>query len=371
MSLGAGAWAFVPHSIDPTFRLDQRSFAAAADAEAALGRLAAVGAMLPNPRLLIRPYLRREAVLSSRIEGTRSVLEDLYRLELEAPNEAATDAAEVWNYVVALERGVELLDRLPLSLRFVRQLHEWLMSGVRGHDQSPGEFRREQNCIGSGADTLVTARYVPPPVPQMHEALAAWERFLHAKTDLSPIVECAMMHYQFEAIHPFRDGNGRVGRLLIPLFLLARGRLLHPLLYISEYFEKRRQEYYDRMLAVSTRGDWTGWIRFFVDAVHVQSTNAYARAQRVLELHRRYRGELRSRRATSRTLDALERLFQNPLVTGRSLAEAGEVAPATALRSIRALEAAGIVREVSGQKWGRVWCAEELLALLSEPDDPR
>jgi Fic family protein len=263
-----GNAAFVPAPLPPELAFDLDLVRAMSRADAALSELSGLGALLPNPHLLIAPYLRREAVLSSRIEGTQASLADLLADEAgEASHAAPDDVREVRNYVAALEYGVRRLDALPLSLRLVRELHEKLMKGVRGEKATPGEFRRRQNWIGPKDCTEAVATYVPPPVREMKEALFDWEKFLHQRDTLPELVQCALMHEQFEAIHPFLDGNGRVGRLLITLFLIERGRLSQPLLYLSEYIERHKQDYYDALQRVRTHGAWSEWLRYFFEGV--------------------------------------------------------------------------------------------------------
>src|SRR5574337_1016787 len=264
-----GYWAFIPASLPPDLVFDADLVLGLSRADAALSELSGLGRHLPNPHLLIAPYVRREAVLSSRIEGTRATLSDLLMEEVgaRAANGDPDDVREVRNYVTALEYGLERLESLPLSLRLVRELHEHLMRGVRGERATPGEFRRSQNWIGPPGSTPETAPYVPPPPREMQEGLWAWEKFLHERNQLPELIQCALIHEQFEAIHPFLDGNGRVGRLLIPLFLIERGRLSQPLLYLSAYIKAHRHEYYDRLQTVRTDGDWNGWLLFFLAAV--------------------------------------------------------------------------------------------------------
>src|SRR2546426_4191463 len=271
-----GYAAFVPAPLPPTLDYGADLVRALSRADAALSELSGLGQHLPNPHLLIAPYVRREAVLSSRIEGTKASLSDLLLDEMEnaasVPRE--DDVREVRNYVVALEYGIKRLRDLPLSLRLVRELHARLMKGVRGERATPGEFRRSQNWIGPSGSTPATAPYVPPPPEHMKEALADCERFLHEREKLPDLIQCALMHEQFEAIHPFLDGNGRVGRLLITLFLIERGRLSQPLLYLSAYIEAHRGEYYSGLQAVHTDGDWKGWIRFFLTGVELIAQDA-------------------------------------------------------------------------------------------------
>ncbi len=263
--------AFVPAPLPPKLAYDDELVLALSRADAALSELSGLGRHLPNPHLLIAPYVRREAVLSSRIEGTTTTLAELLLEEVAegAARRDPADVREVRNYVTALEYGVTRLRTLPLSLRLVLELHARLMKGVRGEHATPGEFRRTQNWIGVPRSTLESAIYVPPPPEFMMEALEAWERFLHERGRVPDLVQCALMHEQFEAIHPFLDGNGRVGRLLITLFLIERGRLSQPLLYLSAYIDQHRGEYYSGLQAVHTDGDWKGWIRFFLTGVEV------------------------------------------------------------------------------------------------------
>src|SRR5436309_11963912 len=282
-----GYAAFIPAPLPPELVYDSSLVLALSRADAALSELSGLGRHLPDPHLLIAPYVRREAVLSSRIEGTKASLSDLLLDEMEnaasVPREE-DDVREVRNYVVALEYGIKRLRDLPLSLRLVRELHARLMKGVRGERATPGEFRRSQNWIGPPGSTPATAPYVPPPPEHMQEALADWERFLHERDKLPDLIQCALMHEQFEAIHPFLDGNGRVGRLLITLFLIERGRLSQPLLYLSAYIERHRSEYYDRLQAVRTDGDWKGWLHFFLAGIEEIAREAVRLAGKLMDL---------------------------------------------------------------------------------------
>lgn len=360
-------WAFVPHPLPPEFAYSPDLVGLLSEADAALGRLAGIGERLPNPHLLIYPYVRREAVLSSRIEGTQSTLSQLLLFEVDQQEASGPDVHEVSNYVLALEEGLARLDKLPLSLRLVRQLHSRLMYGVRGSERAGGSFRRHQNYVAPAGAPITEATYIPPPVPEMNEALQAWEKFLHLRRGVPVLIQCAMLHYQFEAIHPFDDGNGRVGRLLITLFLCERNRLRQPLLYLSAFFERYRTEYYDRLLAVSRDGDWAGWISLFLRGVASQARAGAKHADHILDLHASYRQRLREARATPPTQATLDGLFKNPYITARAVAEMTHTTPPTAQNIIDRLIKAGIVEEITGQKWGRVYCAQELLKALAEP----
>jgi len=291
---------------------------------------------------------------------SRTTLSEVLLDELGALSERAAEVQEVRNYVAALEHGLERLKTMPLSLRLVRELHSELLSGVRGEQAAPGEFRLVQNWIGPPGSTLQTAAYVPPPYPEMMEALHSWETYLHEESRLPDLVQCALMHEQFEAIHPFLDGNGRIGRLLITLFLIERGRLSHPLLYISTYLEPHRLEYYQALQKVRTHGDWAGWLRFFLVAVERSAAAASKQAGRLLDL----RTELRTRvRDKPKTLRLLDELFASPYITvPRAVKVLGVTAP-TARSALKALVEIGVLSDYGGA-WRRVFVARPILDAL-------
>ena len=362
-----GYWAFLPNPLPPELAYDTALIRLLGEAERAIGELAGAGRLLPDPHLLIAPAVRREAVLSSRIEGTRSGLDDLFFFEA-APDEVQdpADVREVANYVTALEYGLARLDELPLSLRLIREMHERLMRGVRGDAARPGEFRTTQNWIGTPGATLKEATYVPPPVPDMEAALDAFERYLHAEDDPTPpLIRLACIHSQFEMIHPFADGNGRVGRLLIVLLLVHWGLLPAPLLYLSAFFERYRDDYYRHLLAVSTRGEWETWIAFFLRGVREQAQDAALTARRLLDLQQDYRQRLAARRISKITLPLLDALFLNPVTTAPRVRDSFRVNFRTAQGAIDDLAGIGVLREVTGQRRNRAWLAEGILAAIS------
>ena len=361
-----GFHAFVPMPLPPALAYSPPLVRLLSAADAALSELSGLGSVLPNPHLLIAPYVRREAVLSSRIEGTHASLSDLLADEANQPGSVSPDdVREVRNYVAALDHGIERLQSLPLSLRLVRELHQHLMHGVRGDRATPGEFRRSQNWIGPPGSTLSNARYVPPPVQEMQEALAAWEDFLHQHGELPELVQCALMHEHFEAIHPFLDGNGRVGRLLITLFLIERGRLSQPLLYLSEYIERHRDDYYRGLMRVRTHGDWIGWLHYFLAGVEWSARRAIRQARQLLALRARLQQQLAS---TPRALALIDPLFENPYVDAARVKRLLGISDPTARKLLAELEAAGIVRETTGRSWGRQYLAAGVLAALDDPD---
>jgi Fic family protein len=319
----------------------------------------------------VRPFIRREAVLSSRIEGTRASLVDLYHYESAQLSfiEDASDVREVHNYVSALDYGLERLETLPVSLRLIREMHGILMEGVRREHLTPGEFRRSQNWIGPLGSTIESATIVPPPVDEMSRALDALEKFVHTPSDIPQLARAGLIHYQFEAIHPFLDGNGRVGRLLVILLLIEWGLISRPLLYLSAFFEAHRLDYYDRLLAVSQRGDWKNWLLFFLKGISSQSLDAITRIEHLGRLRAAYRERLRAERAAERLLQTLDVLFERPILNIRQLEAALDVSYRTAQRYVERLEEHGILREVTGQARNRLYRADEILRNLESNED--
>ncbi len=360
-----GYSAFIPDPLPPTWNWTAALVGTLSEADRAIGRLAGEGSRLPNPHLLIRPFIRREAVLSSRIEGTQATLGELLAAEAGAAVERSpADLREVANYVAALEFGVGRLASLPISLRLVRELHGRLMEDVRGQ-ATPGEFRRSQNWIGPPGCTLANATFVPPPPHEMIRALEAWERFLHDRA-LPPLVHLALAHSQFEAIHPFLDGNGRVGRLLITLLLVERGVLPAPLLCLSAFFEATRRTYYDRLLGVTRDGTWEEWIEYFLTGVARQAEDASSRAARINALLANWRGQA-AKQASASSIALLDLLAENPFWTVNGVARRLSVAYTTAQRAVGALVKLGALAPVSAARRDRVFVARAILDILEEP----
>jgi cell filamentation protein, protein adenylyltransferase len=361
-----GYSAYVPSPLPPQLAWTQRLVALLSDADRLIGRLAGEGGRLPNPHVLIRPFVQREAVLSSKIEGTQATLGELLASEAGAVvARSPEDLREVSNYVVALEHGISRLHRLPIGVRLIRELHEKLMRNVRGEYASPGHFRKVQNWIGMPGSTPATAAFVPPPPREVRACLIAWEKFVR-DSSLPPLVTIALAHYQFEAIHPFRDGNGRVGRLLITLFLVQRRILPSPLLYLSAFFEASRRDYYSGLRGISERGAWNDWLEYFLLGVARMSEDALGRAARINSLLARWQRAV-SGESSKAPLRVVELLGANPFVTIKGAAEKLDVAFTTAQRAIERLERAGIVRPVSDARRDRVYCASALLEVLEEP----
>lgn len=366
LRIGEGQSAFVPDSPPQDIPWTPSLVRALSEADRLVGRLAGEGGRLPNPHLLIRPFIAREAVLSSRIEGTQATLGEMLAAEAGAVIERSPDdLREVGNYVVALEHGIKRLKTLPLSLRLVRELHKKLMTGVRGNTAAPGEFRRTQNWIGAPGSKIENATYVPPPPAEMMKALNDWEKFIHLTT-MPPLVQIAVAHYQFEAIHPFLDGNGRVGRLLITLFLVERNILPSPLLYLSAFFEATRREYYDRLRGVTEAARWGDWVEYFLNGVARQSEDALSRAERVNALLIKWQKQVAG--STSKVpSELIDLLAENPFCTIGGVAKRLEVAFTTAQRAVEKLERAKILKRTSEARRDRVYCATAILEILEEP----
>ncbi len=360
-----GYVAYFPASIPRTIDLPAATVKLLADAEASLGRLAGVGQLVPNPHLLIRPYLLREALSSTRIEGTQASLADVFEIEAsgEAPN---ADVEEVLNYIEALEWGLSQIGKLPLGVRLIREMHRRLLSGVRGREQMPGEFRTTQNWVGARGSTIETARFVPPPPTELPNLLADWERYAHEDAEIPVLIQNALLHYQFETLHPFLDGNGRIGRLLSVFLLVAHGRLPAPLLYLSAYLERDRSRYYEALQTVREYGNPLPWVELFLTAVYSQAADAVLRAQRIVELRERYRLAA-SVITSSNAMTLVDLVCETPIVSSRAVEARLGVTRPTALKLLRQLEDVGVLLEGrSGPRGQRRYLARELMAAVSE-----
>ena len=349
-----GAFHPAPLPPSPPIRMDAARQRLLGDANLAIGRLDGAIQTLPNPGHFVLMYVRKEAVLSSQIEGTQSSLTDLLAAEADVLlHDAPGDVEEVVNYITALRYGLQRLDTLPVSVRLIREIHERLLAGVRGGHLAPGALRTTQNWIGPMGATQAEATFVPPPPHEVGPALAELERFLHAEDDLPFLVKVGLAHAQFETIHPFLDGNGRVGRLLITLLLCERHVLQKPVLYLSHWFKANRATYYDRLQAVRDEGDWEGWLEFFLTGVATTAAEATATARRIITLREEDRARITDGivRVAGNGLKVLERLFQRPIISVKEVQEMiGTTYPA-ANDLVSRLEALGILREITG--WAR------------------
>lgn len=361
-----GYKAFIPAPLppEPDIEFDGELRTLLSQADRDIARLDAIAALLPNPDLFVAMYVRHEAVLSSQIEGTQSTLEDVLAFEAHAAgtHDSPKDVEEVVNYVRAMNHGLARLAELPLSLRLLREIHGELMRNVRGGEKSPGDFRTSQNWIGASGSTLATASFVPPPPHDLMNALGALEKFLHdGKTTVPLLIRCGLAHAQFETIHPFLDGNGRVGRLLITLMLCEEQALSRPLLYLSVFLKAHRAEYYDRLTAIRQHGHWEPWLKFFLRGVSQTARAATRTAHDIVAMREAHRTVLLK---NPKALKLLDSLFQQPMVSPNRIAAIVGCTHPTAVKLARDLEARGWLREVTGFERNRLYRYQPYLDLF-------
>ena len=360
-----GVLAFVPNPLPPQISIEHETADTLAESARAIGELKGIGSKLPNPYLLIRPFIRREAVLSSRIEGTIATPEELVLFEA-TPSELPprNEIREVANYVRALEYGLMKLKELPVSHRLIREVHRILLTDVRGEESRPGEFRNRQNFIGDPSQTIHEARFVPPPVEAMKAGMDGFEKFLHAKCDLPFLIRLPLIHYQFEALHPFIDGNGRVGRLLIVLLLAEREYLSEPLLYLSAYLDRNRDAYVNQLLRVSQTGTWIEWIRFFLQGIIEEAHDALRRSQRLLDLREELRTKVQTRRSSALLPKLVDELLAFPALTIPQARKILGVTYRSAQKNVEKLVEAGILKESGMRQRNRVYYAPSIISII-------
>lgn len=366
-----GYEAFIPGPFPPTdLAIDGRLLLELGEADRALARLDGAASVLPSVENFIAMYVFQEAATSSQIEGTQATLVEALEVGAEPTREGRSDVREILNYVSALRQGIERLADLPVSIRLIREIHATLMEGVRGGEfaRTPGDVRRSQNWVGGTSPA--NARYVPPPVDEMSEALSEWERAIHdPDLVLPPLIHIGMLHAQFETIHPFLDGNGRVGRLLVTFLLTERGILAKPLLYLSIFFKKHRSEYYSRLQATRDDGDWEGWLRFFVAGVHEVAEEATGTVQSILALREADRARLSELGGRSgNALRLHDELFSSPVVSSKTVQDILGVSQPTADSLLDALERIGLLTEWTGRLRNRSWIYAEYVDLFSRED---
>lgn len=367
-----GYLAFLPNPLPPKLNWSINLVNALSRADYILGKLAREGSKLPNPHILIRPFITKEAVLSSKIEGTQTTIGEILAEEVGAHVTCnQNDIQEIRNYIEALDHGLKRLKELPIALRLIKEMHTKLMQGVRGSHATPGEFRYTQNWIGSPGCTLTTAKYVPPMPEHLMECLGEFEKYLH-DIRLPTLVHIALCHYQFEAIHPFLDGNGRMGRLLITLLLIERNMLPAPILYLSAFFEATRDEYYRQLYNVSAKGTWEDWIIYFLSGIAVQATDVLSRAERINNLLEEWQVKVLSIfPATHGSINAIinivKHLAVNPFLTISNIANNFGIAYTTAERITLKLQSLGIITQTNKNKRGKIYCATKILEILEEP----
>lgn len=369
---GGGIRQFLPRPLppNPPLRLDKTLVLALSRADRALARLDGMASVLPNPDWFVYGFMRQEALLSSQIEGTEASLEEVLAYEAAPSGIAMTDdIGEVINYIEAMKWGLQQLDKLPVSLRLIRGLHHRLLKTGRGSDRRPGEFRQMQNWIGAARGAPIEeAIFVPPPPAPMVEALEAWERFIHEGEPTPPLVKCALVHAQFETIHPFLNGNGRLGRMIITFLLCSEKVLQHPILYLSLFFKRHRDEYYERLQAIRDRGDWEQWVLFFLRGVAETSDAAVASAQKIIKLRERVQlaAQRDMRGAKASALAFI--LFQSPYLTTTMAASTLATTFPTAGKLIDQFEAQGFLAKVPGRRRGRLYAFRPYLDILRDSE---
>lgn len=365
-----GQTTFLPNKLPPTITYDASLITFANEASNQLGQLSGIGTLLPNPDLIIRPYVYREAVLSSKIEGTQASMLDLFRFQAGAPDNAdereQKRVVEVINYVNATHECLKKIhDGKNVNLQMINKAHKILLQGVRGQELEPGIVRTIQNWIGPEGTEITDATYVPPPPEHVNDLLLDLEKFIREPAPyMPPLIQCAIMHYQFEAIHPFGDGNGRIGRLLVPLVLSERKLLSQPILYLSAYIEQNKTRYYQTLLQVSQKSKWNEWIHFFLMAVITQATDAIQRIKKLMELRNKYEVKLREKKASASAILLNDLLFANPLVTITKASDYLQITYPPAKKAIEYLVSIGILREHESKERNRIFIAHEIEALL-------
>jgi Fic family protein len=360
-----GYKAFIPEPLPPKppLQQDEELLFHLSQANLSLGKLSGLASVISDPDLFVYLYVRKEALLSSQIEGTQCSLEDVLNPEPES-EDPIHDIEEVSNYVRAMNQGIKRLEELPVCTRLIKEIHAVLMKGVRGQNKTPGEFRTSQNWIGRPGATLATADFVPPPHETIDEFMSNLENFVHAEDKMPPLIKAALVHAQFETIHPFLDGNGRLGRLLIT-FLLCYWKVLdRPLLYLSYYFKAYRSEYYARLMDIRTKGDWEAWVKFFLRAVTESAEMANAAALEIHKLHVCDRERLSQAKPTAYTIQVYNEFCHDPILTSTVLLERHKSTKPKVQRALDHLEKLGIIREISGKRRHRRYAYSEYLAIL-------
>ncbi len=362
-----GYMAYVPPMLPPELPIDWELAATLSEADRAVAELSGAGRLLPNPHLLIRPYLRREAVLSSLIEDTYAEVDELLLFEVNPDEEPERPSVrEVSNHVRALETGLRRLKDLPISSRLIQELHQILLETVRGgdHSKTPGEYRRSQNWIGRPGSTLNTATFVPPPQHMLGDLLSSWENYLNDESREPDLVKIALLHYQFEVIHPFLDGNGRIGRLLITLFLCERGILSEPLLYLSAYFEQYRDEYYRNLLSVSTQGNWKEWLMYFLTGVRETAKEALEDTHQLVDLYHHYRKLMdQEKRVPGASAAVLDAIFGAPMMSISQHAAQTQEGYQNVAKAVKFWQKHGLLVEATEQKRNRIFVAPAVLKI--------
>jgi Fic family protein len=370
--IGDGNFAFVPDKLPRAFDIDPEMATILSKADRYLGRLTGIIHNIDNPYFIIRPFTMKEAEVTARIEGTLSTLTELYEFEAgkiepkKYPKRRYSDIKEVFNFVNAMNYGVDALEKLPISLRLIKEIHFRLLEGVRGESSRVGEFRRTQNWIGTSGTNIEDATYIPPPVSDMNELLDDLEKFLNEVKNIPILIECAVMHYQFEAIHPFNDGNGRIGRLLITLLLYERKVINYPFFYMSYYFNKHKDEYIERLSSISKTGDWINWFKFFLRGVVFQAEDTVNRIEKVISIKEKYRQLVYENTRSSNPLRLIDELFINPIVDIPYVSKRLDISYPSAKNAVKLLMELGFLSELSTSGRKRSFIADKLVRIFED-----
>ncbi|HOE93763.1 MAG TPA: Fic family protein [Methanofastidiosum sp.] len=357
---------FIPNPLPPNIEFDEELVLILSRAEEKLGKLSGICLTLPSPNLLIIPYLRKEAIMSTRIEGTRISMQEVLLSEAKEKEEKTKDAQEVVNYINTVNYALTKIEKSPINVELIKEMHKVLMEGVRGDEKAPGEFREVQNWIGSELSKVSDANFVPPnpeAVPKLMEDLI---EYLNTEHNVPVLVRCALMHYQFETIHPFCDGNGRIGRSLITVYLCKKKKIIKPLLYISEFFEKHRLEYNELLLKTGQTGKFEGWIKFFLKAVEVQSEDASVRAHKLLYLRESYRKRVQREAQSSDILNIIDYLFSNPFITVKKAQHILDVTYPTGKKYVEKLAEYEILKETNRLQREKTFVAYEIYEIIKD-----
>lgn len=357
---------FIPNPLPPNIEFDEELVLILSRAEEKLGKLSGICLTLPSPNLLIIPYLRKEAIMSTRIEGTRISMQEVLLSEAKEREEKTKDAQEVVNYINTVNYALTKIEKSPINVELIKEMHKVLMEGVRGDEKAPGEFREVQNWIGSELSKVSDANFVPPnpeAVPKLMEDLI---EYLNTEHNVPVLVRCALMHYQFETIHPFCDGNGRIGRSLITVYLCKKKKIIKPLLYISEFFEKHRLEYNELLLKTGQTGKFEGWIKFFLKAVEVQSEDASVRAHKLLYLRESYRKRVQREAQSSDILNIIDYLFSNPFITVKRAQHILDVTYPTGKKYVEKLAEYEILKETNRLQREKTFVAYEIYEIIKD-----
>lgn len=358
-------FSFIPNKLPPKFDYNPLLVLALSKADSTLSKLSGAGLLLPNPDLLIIPYLKKEALSSSRIEGTQISLSDYFLSEAKGITKEDIEATEVGNYLHAIRRTLKEIETKPISIKLIKEMHRILLKGVRGNELLPGNFRPVQNWIGPKNTKIKDATFVPPPKEEVERLIRELIDYLNTYDEMPLLIKCALMHYQFETIHPFCDGNGRIGRALITLYLCKKNKISKPLLYASDYFEKHRREYYDTLLTTNKTGKFEDWIKFFLEAIKVQSEDALDRTIKIQKLREKYLGKTKNHKQASNLLNVIDNLFLNPFVQINQIALTLNVTYPTAKKAVDNLVKLDILKPLKGIERNKIFVAHEILNIIT------